>query len=106
MIDLDRIEGFDWDEGNSRKSADKHAVSPAEAEQIFFTAPPLISEDVKHSTSEPRYHALGATEAGRLLHVTFTVRFGAKIRVISARDLNAKERQAYAQKVETDSELP
>lgn len=106
MIDLDRIEGFDWDEGNSRKSADKHAASPAEAEQIFFTAPPLISEDVKHSASEPRYHALGVTEAGRPLHVTLTVRFGTKIRVISARDMNARERRAYAQKIETDSELP
>ena len=36
MIDLLRIEGFDWDECNSRKSVQKHEVSQAEAEQVFF----------------------------------------------------------------------
>jgi uncharacterized protein len=32
MIDWARIEGFDWDDGNSRKSVDKHGVTQAEAE--------------------------------------------------------------------------
>ena len=36
QIDLDAIEGFEWDAGNQRKSQDKHAVSMAEAEQMFF----------------------------------------------------------------------
>ncbi|HEV7412213.1 MAG TPA: BrnT family toxin, partial [Casimicrobiaceae bacterium] len=35
MIDLERIVGFDWDDGNARKS-EKHGVSQSEAEQIFF----------------------------------------------------------------------
>ena len=29
MIDFDQITGFDWDDGNSRRSADKHDVSQA-----------------------------------------------------------------------------
>src|SRR5206468_11331421 len=38
----------------------------------------------KHSRDEVRFHALGKTEAGRLLHITFTMRApGKKIRVIS-----------------------
>ena len=30
-------------------------------------------EDTKHSAREPRFHALGTTDEGRLLHVTFTL---------------------------------
>ena len=95
MIDLDRIVGFDWDDGNARKS-EKHGVSQSEAEQIFFDVRLLMLADEDHSADEPRYHALGATLDGRRLHVTFTLRGdGSRIRVISARDMHRKERQIY-----------
>jgi uncharacterized DUF497 family protein len=98
MIDLGRISGFEWDDGNRRKSADKHDVSPAEAENIFFNDPLIIAEDEKHSRGEQRFNALGHTVDNRLLHVTFTLRHnGALIRVISARDMNRKERKIYEQ---------
>lgn len=96
MIDFDRIEGFDWDAGNRRKSEGKHGVGSAEAEQIFFNDPLLVVADPKHSESEARFHALGKTALGRLLHVTFTLRDnGRRIRIISARDMHRKERQVY-----------
>jgi uncharacterized DUF497 family protein len=96
MIDLDLIIGFDWDGGNSRKNADKHDVSQSQAEQIFFNEPLLMVADDRHSSSEQRVHALGRTDDGRLLHVTFTLRSDATlIRVISARDMNRKERVHY-----------
>jgi uncharacterized protein len=99
MLDLNRIVGFDWDDGNSFKSAQKHSVSQAEAEQVFADARLLIAEDVQHSQNEARYHALGQTSRGRLLHVTLTLRdAGKRIRVISARDTNRKERARYEQK--------
>lgn len=99
MIDVTKISGFQWGSGNARKSVDKHAVSQSEAEQIFFNAPLLVSSDVKHSKNEIRIHALGKTDAERLLHVTFTLRLaGALIRVISARDMHRKERANYEQK--------
>lgn len=98
MIDLRRITGFEWDDGNRCKSADKHDVSPAEAEQVFFQEPLVVVEDTRHCRDEGRYHALGQTEAGRKLHVTFTLRRdGTKIRVISARDMHRKERRYYEQ---------
>lgn len=97
VTDWDRIEGFDWDQGNRRKSADKHDVSQAEAEQIFFNDPLLIVEDARHSAAEARLHALGRTDAGRLLHVTFTLRRGGLIRVISARPMHRTERRRYEQ---------
>ena len=98
MIDFGRLTGFQWDEGNARKSADKHGVSQAEAEQVFLNEPLLVIGDVRHSRSEPRFHALGVTKAGRRVHMTFTLRDGnTLIRVISARDMHRKEREVYDQ---------
>ncbi len=97
MIDFSEISGFDWDDGNARKS-DKHGVSMAEAEQVFFNVPLLLLEDDAHSQKEIRFHALGKTDDGRELHITFTLRsLGALIRIISARDMHRKERFVYEQ---------
>lgn len=97
MIDLSAILGFEWDAGNQRKN-DKHGVSTAEAEQVFFNAPLLLLDDVAHSQAEARFHALGQTDDGRGLHITFTLRRdGELIRVISARDMHKKERRVYDQ---------
>lgn len=92
MLDFGRIDGFDWDEGNWAK----HWVSPFECEEVFFNRPLIIADDVKHSEVEKRSYLLGQTNAKRLLFVAFTLR-GTKIRVISARDMSRKERQAYAE---------
>ena len=98
MIDLDQIAGFDWNDGNSRKSAEKHDVSQAEAESVFFNDPLIVAEDSRHSATEPRFNALGKTAQDRLLHITFTLRHdGTTIRVISARDMHRKERKIYEQ---------
>jgi hypothetical protein len=97
MLDLNLIAGFEWDTGNSRKN-EKHGVKEAEAEQVFFNQPLLLLEDMKHSQVEMRYHALGHSHDGRLLHITFTLRNeGTLIRVISARDMHRKERAIYEQ---------
>lgn len=98
MIDLKGVVGFEWDAGNSRKSIDKHRVSSTEAEQVFTNEPLLIVADPAHSATEPRWHALGKTNTGRLLHITFTLRSeGTRIRVISARDMHRNERRCYEQ---------
>jgi uncharacterized DUF497 family protein len=98
MIDIEQIAGFDWDDGNSRKSADKHNVSQAEAESVFFNDPLIVVADVRHSEKEQRLNALGKTAQNRILHVTFTLRQnGTVIRVISARDMHRKERKIYEQ---------
>ena len=97
MVDLSKVIGFEWDEGNPRKN-ENHGVSMAEAEQAFFNAPLLVLPDAKHSETEPRFHALGKTNDGRKLHITFTLRDADQlIRVISARDMHRKERVIYEQ---------
>lgn len=96
MVDVERIVGFDRDSGNERKSFDKQAVTQIEAQEVFQCADLLIHDDMRHSAAEARFHALGETLAGRKLHVTFTLRRdGTLIQVISARDMNAKEKRIY-----------
>lgn len=107
---MQRIIGFQWNEGNEKKSYDKHGVSKVESEQIFYDDQLKVLEDLKHSRSEYRFHALGMTDQGRRLHVTFTLREDdTMIRVISARDMSRKERRFYEdddqQEPETDPRL-
>lgn len=103
MIDFAEVEGFDWDAGNARKSEEKHDVSQTEVEQVFFNVPLVLTPDLKHSQTEPRFHALGRTNAGRLLHITSTLRFDRrKIRPISARDMHRKERRIYEENSQTN----
>ena len=98
MVDWTKITGFEWDEGNARKSITKHDVSQLEAEQVFFNQPLLILADKEHSQAEVRFHALGKTDRTRLLHETFTLRSGnTLIRIISARTMHRKERKIYEQ---------
>ena len=95
MIDWAKMNGFEWDEGNARKN-EKHGVSTAEAEQVFFNAPLLVLEDPGHSSHEQRFHALGISDSARKLHITFTLRDTDQlIRVISARGMHRKEQIVY-----------
>jgi len=97
VIDRQRLEGFEWDRGNTRKN-EKHGVTQAEAEQVFVNEPLLLLPDEEHSHSELRFHALGKTNEERLLHVSFTLRGnGTRIRIISARAMHRKERSIYGQ---------
>ena len=90
------ITGFEWDEGNSVKVWQRHRVTQAEAEQVFFNRPLAVSEAPKHAAAEDRYFALGRTDEGREMAVVFTLR-GSLLRVISARPMSRKERRVYGQ---------
>jgi uncharacterized DUF497 family protein len=101
---IDHVIGFQWDDGNSLKSAIKHGVASAEAEQVFFNEPLLVTEDTRHSQTEARFHALGRTDAGRFLHITFTMRAGGTlVRVISARPMSRREATIYGEDPENRS---
>lgn len=91
---LSKCTGFEWDKHNSEKIKTKHDVTPVECEEVFFNLPVIAGDDEKHSEIENRFYVLGQTDSGRLLFLVFTVRKG-KLRVISARDMNKKERRVY-----------
>ena len=86
--------GFEWDEGNVDKNWITHRVAFWEAEEVFFNEPLVVRTDAAHSASERRHLALGITDAGRRLFISFTVR-NQLIRVISARDMTRKESRVY-----------
>jgi uncharacterized DUF497 family protein len=91
---LESCDGFDWDDANAGKNWERHQVTPQEAEDVFFQDPLVVRSDVRHSKSEKRYYALGQTSNSRRLFVVFTIR-RRLIRVISARDMNRNEQEAY-----------
>lgn len=93
---LEHATGFEWDRGNEVKSWAKHEVHQTECEQPFFNTPLIVAHDAAHSTHEPRFFALGRTNAARYLMLVFTMR-GSRIRVISARPMSRREREIYAE---------
>ena len=89
--------GFEWDDGNSEKNWILHQVSRNECEQVFFNASIVVGDDIIHSQSEKRWFLLGKTDNNRQLFIVFTIRKNL-IRIISARDMNKKERRIYNEK--------
>jgi uncharacterized protein len=95
MIRLPDPIQFEWDAGNRDKNWLKHQVSSTEAEEAFFDADKKLAKAVfQTATQEKRFILLGKTMLGRLLFVVFTIR-DKNIRVISARNINRKERPLY-----------
>jgi uncharacterized DUF497 family protein len=99
---LENCTGFDWDQANDRKNWDRHQVTREEAEDVFFNEPLVVRGDRRHSQREKRYYALGQTSRGRYLFVAFTIR-RKLIRVISVRDMNRREQEAYGKHEEANS---
>lgn len=92
-INFSNISGFEWDSGNKKKSVLKHNVKNSESEEIFSNKP-VIAYDKSHSQTEDRYLAYGLTNKQRMLVIAFTLR-NLKIRVISSRNQDKKEREFY-----------
>ncbi len=86
---------FEWDDGNKNKNWLKHQVSSTEAEEAFFDVNKKLAKAIFYTaTEEKRFILLGKTILSRLLFVVFTIR-DKNIRVISARNINRKERPLY-----------
>lgn len=73
---------------------------PLKNRQRFLMTPLfIVFKDPDHSVGERRYIIIGESEKRRCLLVSFTER-EARTRIISARELDAKERRAYEKKKE------
>ena len=96
-LDVENISEFDWDEGNIFKNEKKHNLRWQVIEEVFYNKPLIVVEDQQHSNNiECRCAAFGKLNSGSLVIVVFTKRIN-KIRVISARAMNKKERIFYEQ---------
>lgn len=94
MINLSEPIEFDWNKGNKDKNWKKHRVKNKECEEIFYDEDKRIINDVLHTGKEKRYILLGKTKKDRLLFTVFTMR-KKKVRIISSRDINSRERRLY-----------
>ena len=94
---FEQLSGFQWDRGNTDKNLITHNVENWKCEQLFFNRPLLVLDDSKHSAFEKRWAAFGKTDTERFLVVIFTRRKNL-IRIISARDMNKRERKFYNEK--------
>lgn len=74
---------FEYDPKKAQTNRQKHGVSFAEAEFVFFDSLAIYDVD-PDSKDEERYIIVGIGNLGRLLVVVYTMR-GDKIRLISAR---------------------
>jgi len=93
IINLKNVVNFEWNKGNREKNTLKHKVENSECEEAFFNNPVFLPDRL-HSQTENRYHAFGVTNNERFLLIAFTIRKN-KIRIISARNQDKKEKQYY-----------
>jgi uncharacterized DUF497 family protein len=86
---------FEWDSGNSTKSATKHGVESDEVESVFELKLGIpIGRQVTPETDEERLCLIGPSLKGRMLSIAFTIRDG-RVRPISSRVANRKEKRLY-----------
>ncbi|MBA3029285.1 MAG: BrnT family toxin [Desulfobacteraceae bacterium] len=93
----EQFTGFQWGVGYIDKNRIKHNGENWECEQIFFNSPLIVLDDAVHSVAEKRWVAFGKTDQGRFLVILFTERKNL-IRIISARDMNKREKEFYNEK--------
>jgi putative toxin-antitoxin system, toxin component len=83
---------FEWDEEKAKINKVKHGISFETATMVFMDEERIEYYDEEHSGMEDRYITIGF--AGDVLLVVYTYR-DPKIRLISARIANERERKRY-----------
>jgi uncharacterized DUF497 family protein len=73
----------------------KHGVIPEEVEEILFSNPEVRKVQKGHKKGEDLYAALGRTESGRYLIVYFIYKITREALILSARDMDQRERKIY-----------
>ena len=87
---------LEWDENKAAVNLSKHGISFDEAKTVFDDSLYVDFYDPDHSYDEHRYIIVGESKRGRLLIVLYTERDNA-IRLISARKVTQREREAHEQ---------
>jgi uncharacterized protein len=87
------IMAFEWDSKKDALNRKKHGISFNEACEIF-QGPVLTAEDTRQDYGEVRLVSIGALAGLVVVVVVHTDRDG-RVRIISARKANRKERRKY-----------
>ena len=87
-----------WLDNVIGKIESKHHCLPTDVEEVFTNKPKVKKMHRGHFCGEDVYRAFGKTEAGRHLTVFFIHKRTNKALILSARDMDEKERKSYARK--------
>ena len=87
-----------WLDAVVDKIESKHRVTPTEVEEILSNRPRIRKMNKGRFRGEDVYRALGQTRAGRYLTVFFIYKQTKEALILSACDMDQKERRSYASK--------
>lgn len=90
-----RILGLIWLHAVVEKIAVKHRVDTEEVYEVCEGRPQIRKLERGKVVGEDLYAAYGRTDAGRLLTVIFIRKAASRALIITARDMDAKERRQY-----------
>ena len=89
------IDDFIWLPDIVEKLAVRHHVTQDEVEEVFFNRPWYRFVESGYRPGEDVYAASGQTDAGRYLIVFFIQKPEHVALILSARDMDQKERRRY-----------
>lgn len=89
------IDDFIWLPDFIEKIYVKHHVTQDEVEETFLNVPHFRFVESGYKKGEDVYSAYAQTDAGRYLIVFFILKNGNAALVVSARDMDKKERKRY-----------
>ncbi len=92
------IDDFIWLPDIIEKLLIKHHVTQNEVEEIFFNRPQFRFVEKGNRTGEDVYLVAGQSDAGQYLVVFFIHKPGHLALILSARDMDKKERRRYERK--------
>lgn len=93
-----RIENVQWLPQFEEKINVKHHLTRSEVEEVLFERPLVRFVEHGNQTDENLYAAYGQTFAGRYITIFFVLKMDHSALVISARDMDAKERRRYGKR--------
>jgi len=89
------IDDFIWMPSIIEKLLIKHHVTQDEVEEVFFDTPQYHYIESGYREGENVYAVFGQTDSGRYLTVIFINKPGNLALIITARDMDKKERKNY-----------
>lgn len=90
-----RVKRIRWLEKIEEKLITKHHVFVFEVEDVLFGQPYIRFVEKGHYPNENLYAAYGQTEEGRYLIVFFILKRDQEALILSARDMDKRERKSY-----------
>ncbi len=92
------IDDIIWLDTVVEKLAWKHGIVPHEVEEVLSGNFRIFKKESGKVEGEDLYNVLGKTGEGRCLSIFFIKKLGNKALIITARDMNQRERRRYEKK--------